>query len=321
MDSSDARGFATTLLVLAAGRSTRFGRLKQLEPLGPGGEALLDYALYDCARLGFFRYVLVVQEDMRSRFEAHLRPAADAGLDIRFVCQGYDLPDILDEPLPHRTKPWGTGFAVLSAYAELTEPFVACNADDFYGRGALSSIARALAHPLAPGEASGSRLSAVTAGYRLDTTLSPEGGVSRGICEVAPDGTLRALTEGLELRSEGDRVRGRDPAGAPLDVSPQVPVCTSLWGFRPTILGPLADRFRAFLASDPRPAAEFYLTEAVHQLIQRDQLRCTVIPAHDQWLGVTFSEDRGAVAAALLKLAESGAYPPRLWEQHSAPVR
>lgn len=256
---------------------------------------------------------------MRSRFEAHLRPATDYGLDIRFACQGAVLPGILGEPFPHRTKPWGTGFAVLAAQKQLTGPFVACNADDFYGRGALSSIARALTRPLLPGEVRESRPSAFTVGYRLDTTLSPGGGVSRGICEVGTDGTLQALTEGLDLRLDGDRVRGRDPAGRPLDVNPQAPVCTSLWGFHPDILDPLADRFFAFLASDPGAEAEFYLTEAVHQLIEANQLCCKVIPAHDQWLGVTFAEDREAVAAALLKLAESGTYPRHLWEQHPVP--
>lgn len=334
----------STLVILAAGASTRYGRLKQLDPLGPGGQALLEYALFDVAKLGYAGALLVVQDKMQGHFAAHLRPATAAGLEIRFAHQPMDLPGLLDLPggLPHgvpsgRTKPWGTGFAVLAAGEFLDGPFATCNADDFYGRDAFAAVARALEAMAAlgaerptldqaePTRPAGSRsmaptsprqaapLPAVTVGYRLDTILSDSGGVSGGICEIGDDGTLHSLTEGLELRRVGKRVHGRDPAGAPLDVSPETPVCTSLWGFHPGILDLLAEQFRAFLASDPGPQREFYLTEAVNDLIAAGKIRCTVLPTDETWLGVTFPGDRRGVVESLRKLAESGTYPENLW--------
>lgn len=321
-----AHSSSPTLVVLAAGASTRYGRLKQLDPLGPGGQALLEYALFDVARLGYAGAILVVQEKMQGHFAAHLQPATAAGLEVHFAHQPMDLPGRLDLPggLPHhgppsgRTKPWGTGFAVLAAGEFLDGPFATCNADDFYGREAFAAVARAL-DAMAAMEAErptldpAAPLPAVTVGYRLDTILSDSGGISGGICEIGGDGTLHSLTEGLELRRVGKRVRGHDPAGAPLDVSPETPVCTSLWGFHPGILDLLAERFRAFLASEPGPQHEFYLTEAVNDLIAAGKVRCTVLPTDETRLGVTFPGDRPGVAESLRKLTESGTYPEDLW--------
>lgn len=312
------------LVVLAAGASTRYGRLKQLDPVGPGGAALLDYAVFDAARVGFGSVLLVIQEAKRREFETRLAERKATGLPVRATCQSMDLPDVLERPPPERVKPWGTGFAVLAAREHLAGPFAACNADDFYGRRAFAAVAEALrgmsSSETASGASVGSPLSvgdaghaapvpAVTVGYRLAATLSDCGGVSRGICEVGEDGTLRTLVEGLNLRLVGDRVQGRDPVGNPLDASPDALVCTSLWGFHPGILDLLAEQFRAFLATDPGPDAEFYLTEAVNALVAAGKVRCTVLPTDETWLGVTFPGDRDGVANALRKLVESGAYP------------
>lgn len=328
-----------TLVVLAAGASTRYGRLKQLDPLGPGGQALLDYALFDGAGLGYAPALLVVQEDKQRHFAAHLQPATAAGLDIRFAHQPMDLSGVLQQTPRGRTKPWGTGFAVLAASECLNGPFAVCNADDFYGREAFAAVAIALeamaaleaerptpdpAIPSRP-DAAGSPgrnparqavpIPAVTVGYRLDATLSDSGGVSRGICEVGADGTLLSLTEGLDLRRVGKRVRGRDPTGAPVDASPDALACTSLWGFPPSILGLLAERFEAFVATDPGPEREFYLTEAVNDLIMEGKVRCTVLPTEEMWLGVTFPDDWPGVAESLRKLVESGTYSKNLWSR------
>lgn len=328
-----------TLVVLAAGASTRYGRLKQLDPLGPGGQALLDYALFDGAGLGYAPALLVVQEDKQRHFAAHLQPATAAGLDIRFAHQPMDLPGVLQQAPRGRRKPWGTGFAVLAAGERLDGSFAVCNADDFYGRTAFAAVAIALeamatleAERLTPDPAIPSRpdaagspghnparqavpLPAVTVGYRLDATLSDSGGVSRGICEVGDDGTLHSLTEGLDLRRVGKRIRGRDPTGAPVNASPDALACTSLWGFPPSILGLLAERFKAFVATDPGPEREFYLTEAVNDLIMAGKVRCTVLPTEETWLGITFPDDRHGVAESLRKLVESGTYPKNLWSR------
>ena len=331
-----------TLVILAAGRATRFGRLKQLVPIGPGGEALLDYALYDGALAGFSRFVLVIQEALRADFDAHLVPARAAGVDIRYACQRLAHPGLVDDPPPNRTRPWGTGHAVLTAGEKIDGPLAVCNADDFYGRGAYAALAGAM-HRVQPplglaecnddftsdsvGAAASGRETrqrppaapAYTVGYPLEVTLSGSGGVSRGICEIDEAGALQRLTEGLELSRDGDRVRGRDVAGRPVDVPLQTPVCMNLWGFPPQILPAMRDLFAAFLADGPGPDREFFLSEAINDLVAAGRARCTVLPTRERWLGVTFPADHAAVARSLGKLVDSGVYPMRLWDAPPTP--
>ena len=314
-----------TLVILAAGRSTRFGRLKQLAPVGPGGAALLDYAIHDAALAGFARFVLVIQEALRPEFEAHLRPAAAAGLDIRFAHQRMTAPGLVDAAPPGRTRPWGTGFAVLAAAERIDGPFAVCNADDFYGREAYAALAAAMRSRRAPGPT----IPAFTIGYPLEATLSDSGGVSRGICEIDEAGTLRRLTEGLELRRVGEgprgraaprRVRGRDVAGRPIDVPADTPVCTNLWGFPARILAPLRDLFAEFVAAGPGMDREFYLSEAMNELVATGRARCTVIPTDALWLGVTFPGDHAQVAGSLRRLVDSKVYPAHLWNAPPPPA-
>ena len=356
-----------TLVVLAAGRSTRFGRLKQLTPVGPGGEALLDYALYDGARAGFSRFLLVIQEDLRGDFDAHLRPATAAGLDLRYAYQSLSHPGLIDTPPPGRTRPWGTGHAVLAAAEHIDGPFALCNADDFYGRGAYAALARAMrdaAHhhgPAAsatqppgaqhlgatqpPGPTSARQAAgpndrqsrstpppstpALTVGYPLEVTLSESGGVSRGLCQVDEAGALQKLTEGLQMRRAGNRVRGRDMAGRPLDVPLDTPVCTNFFGFpeitvdRSHVKSPpqsvsnirshLRTLFSEFLHTNPGTDSEYYLSEAVNELIARGLVRCRVLPTGETWLGVTFPGDHAGVAESLRTLVDSKVYPRSLW--------
>lgn len=309
-------------MILAAGLSSRFGRPKQLEPVGPGGHALLDYVLHDASLAGFERFVIVIQEALRADFERHLAPAALAGVDVLLVHQSLVLPRLVEQLPPGRTKPWGTGFAVLAAARHVDSPFGVCNADDFYGRGAYAVLCRALREmkpkelrttEIAASARSSLAVPAVTATYPLAATLSPRGGVSRGICQVDPGGRLAALDEGLNLRLKGDQVVGRTAAGAPMRVPPETPACMSLWGFAPEVCACLAERFVDFVASNPDPGAEFYTTVAVNDLIAAGRVRCRAVPATGQWRGMTFPGDRAEVAAALRAMIESGTYPRRLW--------
>ncbi len=322
-----------TLVILAAGRSTRFGRAKQLEPVGPGGASLLEYAVYDALRAGFGRFVLVVRENQRDEFEARLAPLRTAGVALSFACQRLAHADLVPLPPPGRVRPWGTGFAVLAAAAALPRrgPFAVCNADDFYGRSAYESLARALSAP-PPG------VRAFTVTYPLVDTLSDFGGVSRGLCAAEPDGTLRRMTEGLDLRFEravprtspGGRpsvteptaapeipaaaqsVVGRTAAGTPIRADADSQVCMGLWGFFPEVLPPLAERFRAFLASSPGADDEFYLSETVSDLVTSGQTTLGLLPTGEGWMGVTFPGDREDVAASLRRLTAAGAYPEDL---------
>ena len=231
-------------------------------------------------------------------------------------------------PPPGRVRPWGTGFAVLAAAAALPRrgPFAVCNADDFYGRAAYQSLARALAAP-PPG------VRAFTVTYPLADTLSAFGGVSRGLCEAKPDGTLRRMTEGLDLRLERDAPRtgsgaestadrpavaGRTPAGTPIRVDADSQACMGLWGFFPDILPLLAERFRAFLAASPGADDEFYLSEAVSDLAAAGRARCGLPRAGEGWMGITFPGDRAGAAASLRQLTVAGAYPADL---RTPPVR
>ena len=314
---------ALTLVILAAGRSTRFGRLKQLAPIGPGGEALLDYALYDAALAGFTRFLLVIQEELRPDFDAHLGPAVAAGLDIRYAYQRMAHPGLVDAPPSGRTRPWGTGFAVLTAGEHVDGPFAVCNADDFYGRGAYATLAAAMAIDSAAdfaGAGNTTPIPTFTVGYPLEVTLSESGGVSRGICEIDEAGALRRLTEGLELRRDGDRVTGRDVAGRPVHVARQAPVCTNLWGFQPGLLPAMRDLFAGFLASGPGLDREFFLSEAMNDLIAGGRVHCTVLPTREPWLGVTFPGDHAGVAESLRSLVDSEVYPMRLWDASPPPV-
>ncbi len=301
-----------TLAILAAGRSTRFGRLKQLAPVGPGGEALLDYALYDAALAGFDRFVLVIQEALRDDFDAHLRRARGAGLEIGYLYQRLEATGVGAAPSEERVRPWGTGHAALVAAAAIDGPLALCNADDFYGREAYRMLARTM-RGWGDG-VEGAKVEAATVGYRLATTLSSRGGVSRGILEVSEEGALQRLTEGLELRREGAIVRGRDVAGRTVLVDPESSVCTNLWGFRRGIASLLGERFAAFLARGPKPDDEFHLPEAVNALVAAGRVRCTVLPARARWLGVTFAGDRAGVAQSLRRLVESGVLPMRIWD-------
>ena len=343
-----------TLVILAAGRSMRFGRLKQLTPIGPGGAALLDYALYDGALAGFSRFVLVIQEAIRRDFEEHLRPAVAAGLDVRYAYQGLGHPGLVDAPPPGRTRPWGTGHAVLTAAERVDGPFAVCNADDFYGRRAYATLAEAMRGAISrPAEDDGAQdavgspaaratpAPAFIIGYPLEVTLSDSGGVSRGICEIGEAGALQRLTEGLELRRAGDRVRGRDVAGRPVDVPVNAPVSMNLWGFpgqeplrdsssdrfhaesvRESVTGilrPLRHLFSEFIAGGPGLDREFYLSEAINDLIAAGRAHCTVLPTRERWMGVTFPGDHAGVAGSLRALVDSKVYPRSLWDATRLP--
>ena len=332
VESSD-RAERPALVILAAGRSTRFGRSKQLEPVGPGGASLLEYAVYDAVRAGFERFVLVVRESQRDEFEARLAPMRAAGISLSFAPQRLADADLVPLPPPGRVRPWGTGFAVLAAARALPRrgPFAVCNADDFYGRVAHERLAHALAAP-PPG------IRAFAATSPLADTLSAFGGVSRGLCEAGPDGTLLRMTEGLDLRLDGDapgtdeggessaappRVVGRTPSGAAIRVDADSQACMGLWGFFPDILPLLEERFRDFAAASPGTEDEFYLSETVGDLAASERTRCGLVPAGQGWMGVTFPEDRERVALSLRQLTEAGAYPVDLWTPHvhAKPVR
>ena len=300
-----------TLVILAAGMSTRYGRLKQLDPVGPSGEALLDYGIFDALRAGFDRIVLVTRRELEGAFHSHLGERWP-GIAVELAFQ--EMTEGLGGAVapPGRSKPWGTAHAVLAVERSVTGAFAVSNADDFYGARGYETLA---AH-LRTG-----RDEQALVGYRLADTLSPHGGVSRGICEVGPNGLLRAVVEVHDLRRDGDAVQGRAPDGTVHQYAPQAATSMNLWGFTPALFPLLRAGFAAFLerhGADPR--AEYPISTAVGDLIAAGRVRMRVLPVGEHWMGVTFPPDREAVASGLRDLVATGGYPRALSPAAARPV-
>jgi len=283
--------------------STRYGRLKQLDPVGPSGEALLDYGIFDAVRAGFTRVVLVVRPEIEAAVRDHCAPRWGAVMSV-YAHQTLDqVPEGFTVPAD-RTKPWGTAHAVLAAETAVQGPFAVSNADDFYGTAAY----RALASHLASG---GDEHAMV--GYRLDATLSAHGGVSRGLCTVA-EGRLRGMAEVHDIRRGPDGVlRGRTLDGRERVCDPAAMVSMNLWGFRPAVFPLLRGAFGEFLASQGADRkAEFLVSEAAGSLVAADRVRLRVLSVDAPWMGVTFPEDRDGVVRRLREAVASGEYPADL---------
>jgi hypothetical protein len=295
-----------TLVVLAAGLSTRYGGSKQLEPVGPDGEALLDYAVYDALTAGFGEVVLVVSTSNEADLVSRFRDRFGIAIPLRTVVQGAGRLASGLRP-PTRVKPWGTGHAVLCLEGTVDGPFAVANADDFYGRGAYRSLVTHLTSPVHADEQ-------CVVGYRVDATLSEHGGVSRAVLESDQDGHLVSIEEVLGLERAGDgTITGQTTGGKVRALAGDARVSMNLWGLTPDLFGPLDERFGVFLnrhGEDPR--AEFYLSDAVGALVVSGQLTVRVTHTEEHWLGMTFPADRGLVRAGIRSLVEEGEYPPSL---------
>ncbi len=293
---------APTLLVLAAGLGSRYGGLKQLDPVGPSGETILDYAVFDAARAGFGRVVFVIRRDFETAFRAQVAAKYAGRIAVDFVFQSPDALPAGCTPPAGREKPWGTGHAVWCARATLQEPFAVVGADDFFGRDAFQQLAgflRAL-----PGTTTGPAPFAMV-GYRLDRTLSEHGSVSRGLCDVAPDGLLRGITERTAI----------DPAQLGHgDLRGDETVSMNCFGFTPALFPALDAQLADFLRLRGHELkSEFYLPTAVSTMIARHTATVRVLPTTGEWFGVTNRDDRPRVVAALASLVQRGDYPARLF--------
>ncbi len=297
-----------TLVVLAAGLATRYGKIKQLEPVGPSEEALMDYAIFDAARAGFTRVVLVIRRELEIDFLEHLGHRFGRTLDISLVFQTLeDLPAGFSLPAD-RVKPWGTAHAVLTAASEMSGPFVVMNADDFYGATAFERLGE---HLRVTAGREGMEFAA--AGYALKDTLSPFGGVSRAICEVDEDGFLQRVTEVKNIRGEDGDIAGVTLSGERLRLTGDETISMNLWAATPAAFPLLRQRFDSFLAEHGNdPEAEFLLSTAVNELIREGAIRVRVIYTPGAWLGVTYPQDRAYVAERLRQLVREGRYPEDL---------
>jgi len=315
--------------------STRYGRLKQLERVGPSGEALLDYAVFDARRAGFSRVVLIIREEMEETFRAHVEARWPPELEVVFHHQRLEdlpgIPDTLkDAPemaalLGARTKPWGTGHALLSARDHLPDPFVLLNADDFYGPSAFSQGLNLMGRELRkdPWDPPGFGLVA----YTLEDTLTRHGGVTRGICTVDRRGWLEGVEEAFTVKRDGAAITGTTQSGERMLLSGQEPTSTNFWIFTPEIFPLLEDGFAAFFDGLPARQAvadgggepEFLIPTEVNRILTGGQARVWVLRTHDPFFGITHPQDWEWVASGIRELIREGQYPDPLWPSSADP--
>lgn len=299
-----------TLVILAAGVGSRYGGLKQLEPVGPGGSALMDYTIFDAQRGGFGRVVLVVRRETEALFRAHLDRGMGRKVDVKLVHQELDCVPRGHQVPESRVKPWGTGHAVMVAAEAVDGPFAVANADDYYGPDALAVIAGFLEKSESMPE--GSEQWAMV-GYRLGKTLPEHGSVSRGLCREDGAGWLVGLQEILKIRREGERAAWVDDEGSLRYQACDSLVSMNLWGFTRAFMDRLETGFEVFLEGRPTDTEEYLLPDAVSEAIDRGAAKVRVLSSESEWFGMTSPEDREIVQRCLADKVQAGVYPHELW--------
>jgi dTDP-glucose pyrophosphorylase len=292
-----------TLLVLAAGMGSRYGGLKQIDPVGPAGETIIDYSIYDAQRAGFGKVVFVIRRDIEGPFREIVGRKFESRLPVEYAFQELDkLPAPFTVP-PGRTKPWGTGHAILMAEDLIQEPFAMINADDFYGADSFRVLSRQL------------QTTPVTAtdysmvGFTLRNTLSEHGTVARGVCREDAHGRLTSIVEVLKIEKTATGARHGDTL-----LSGDEPVSMNFWGFTPALFGQLHAELEAFLRQYGREEkSELLIPSVVNTLVTQGRATCRVLRTTATWFGVTYKEDRPVVVENIRQLIAKGEYPARLW--------
>ncbi|MCB1096720.1 MAG: nucleotidyltransferase [Verrucomicrobiae bacterium] len=300
-----------TLVVLAAGMGSRYGGLKQVDPMGPSGESILDYSVFDAVRAGFGKVVFVIREDIEQEFRDQIGSRFPESLPVEYAFQrmddvpvGYSVPE-------GRTKPWGTAHAVYAARHVVNEPFAAINADDFYGREAYETLAGFLSNP----ELGKAECRNCMVGFRLKNTLSAHGSVARGICALDESGMLVSIEELTDIyQAEGQNGENRPQGGEPRPLPGATLASMNMWGFSETIFAAMEEEFGIFLKQHgDEPNSEFYITTFMDTLIKDGREKVRVLDTNSDWFGVTYQEDKPIVVQSIAQLVESGAYPSSLW--------
>ena len=301
------------LVVLAAGMGSRYGGLKQIDPVGSCGEAILDYSVYDAHEAGFETVVIIIKEAIRKEFmETVGARLAKAPVEIRYAYQELDkLPEGYAVP-KERTKPWGTSHAVLCAKKEIDgAPFAVINADDYYGKSAFKVLYKALAEA-----ADGEKMNYCMVGYELSKTVTENGSVARGVCVADDQGYLSAITERTRIEQYEGGIHFTEDGENWTDLPADTIVSMNMWGFTPSFLEELENRFPAFLdktlAENPAKG-EYFLPGVVEQLLLEQKATVKVLTSPDKWYGVTYAADKPGVVAALRGFTAEGKYPDGLW--------
>ncbi|MDF7826750.1 sugar phosphate nucleotidyltransferase [Pontiellaceae bacterium B12227] len=295
-----------TLVIMAAGMGSRYGGLKQLDPVGPNGETLLEYSIFDAIKAGFGKVVFVIRHDFENEFKEQVGRKFTDQIDVQYAFQSLeDLPDGFSLP-EGRTKPWGTGQAVLACKDVVAEPFCVQNADDFYGAEAYQTIAAGF-QALENGDS-------CMVGYKLKNTLSPFGSVSRGVCEIQ-EGYLSEVNERTEIITNDSGTVQYIENGAVTDMTGEEMVSMNFWGFAPEFFQTLEEKFVAFLTEKGGELkSEWYIPDIVTRMMENGETKIKVLSSDAQWFGVTYPDDRPSVVKALQAMHDAGTYPAQLWE-------
>ena len=300
------------LVVMAAGMGSRYGGLKQVDPVGSHGQLIIDYSIYDAHRAGFDTVVFVIKRELEETFRSSIGDRLSRVMEVRYAYQELaDLPEGYAVP-GGRVKPWGTCHAVLAARHVVDGPFAVINSDDYYGPEAFRAIYDyLLSHP------DGDRYEYAMVGYLLGNTVTEHGHVARGVCAEDENHYLRQVTEHTHIEKDGDHARFTEDGGATWSVLPgDAIVSMNLWGFTPSFLREAQSRFPAFLeralAEQPEKG-EYFLPSVVSQLIDEGKARVRVLRSHDRWYGVTYKEDKPTVVQAIAAMTQRGLYPEPLW--------
>ncbi len=298
-----------TLVIMAAGIGSRFGGgIKQLEPVGPNGEIIMDYSIYDAMEAGFNRVVFVIRKSLKKDFKEVIGNRIERIVEVDYAYQELEnIPERFQDKLAGRTKPWGTGQAILSCKDIIDGPFLVINADDYYGKEAYREAYQELIKPH-----TGTQISMV--GFRLKNTLSKNGTVTRGVCRIDENLMLREIEETYEIEGrDGYAVAVKDGEEVRLDL--ESPVSMNMWGLKPEFFEILESGFVEFLDKvEPGDVkAEYLLPGIIGRLLEEKKVQVKVLRSHDQWFGVTYKEDKGAVVSAIRELIDSGVYPGKLF--------
>ncbi|MBD5215676.1 MAG: nucleotidyltransferase [Bacteroidales bacterium] len=297
-----------TLFVLAAGMGSRYGGLKQLDGVGPNGQTIMDYSIYDAIRAGFGKVVFVIRKDFEQEFREKILSKYQGHIPVEVVFQSIDaLPEGYTCPAD-RTKPWGTNHAVLMGKDAIHEPFAVINADDFYGRNAFEVIAKELSRDHSkPGEY-------CMVGFRVGNTMTENGSVARGVC-TDKDGYLDNVVERTAITYDPEhRITFTDENGQTQYLDPKTPVSMNLWGFTPDYFEFSEREFKKFLDKDINaPKSEFYIPSCVNTLIHSGEASVKVLDTDSKWFGVTYAADRPGVVAKLAELHAAGEYPDNMF--------
>ena len=299
-----------TLLVLAAGMGSRYGSLKQIDPVGPSGETIIDYSIYDAIRAGFGKVVFIIRKSFEQDFKDIFISKLQAHIPVEYVFQEIDKVPAGSVVSPERIKPWGTAHAILMAKDVINEPFAVINGDDFYGSGAFQTMADYL-NSLTPDQQTQYSL----VGYQVGNTMSEHGTVSRGVCLADEHEFLKSVTERTNIQYKNGGIAYTDSDGAFVFLKPDTLVSMNFWGFTPDYFKQTEPMFAHFVkANSDSLKAEFYIPTAIDNLINSSQAKVKVLKSNARWFGVTYKEDKPIVIEKLAQLIKSGIYPAQLWK-------